>query len=91
MSERLTLKIFGLVQGVGFRYSVQKEAEKRGFIGYIKNLNDGSVELVAEGDKNDLKNFIQWCYNGVGLAQVRKIEEDWSEAVGNFDNFVISF
>ncbi|OGY43125.1 MAG: hypothetical protein A2731_03510 [Candidatus Buchananbacteria bacterium RIFCSPHIGHO2_01_FULL_39_8] len=89
MIKRVTLKISGLVQGVGYRYLAQREAKKRGFVGYIKNLADGSVELVAEGEEKNLKDFIQWCYNGVGPAQVQKIEENWSEATGNFDDFVI--
>ena len=87
MTKRLTLKIFGLVQGVGFRYLSQKKAKSRGFTGYVKNLDDGAVELVAEGEETALKEFIAWCYNGVGPAQVTKIEENWSEATGEFSDF----
>ncbi len=78
-----------MVQGIGYRYHSQNEAKKRGFTGYVSNLDNGSVELVVEGEEEDLKNFIQWCYNGVGLAMVYRIEENWSEATGAFSDFVI--
>ena len=90
MKKRLTLKIFGLVQGIGFRYMSQIEAKKQGFTGYVKNLDDGAVELVAEGEETALKEFIAWCYNGVGPAQVTKIEENWSEATGEFSDFRVT-
>lgn len=91
MKKRLTLKIAGLVQGMGYRYTSQKEAQKRGFVGFVTNLNDSSVELVAEGKEKDLKDFIQWCYNGVGPAMVHYIDETWSAATGEFDDFMIKF
>ena len=89
MTKRLSLKITGLVQGVGYRYLSQKQAQKEGLSGYVKNLDDGSVEVVVEGDETKLKEFIQWCYNGVGPAQVHKIEENWSELTGEFSDFMI--
>lgn len=91
MRKRLTLKISGLVQGVGYRYTSQNEAKKRKFTGYIDNLDDGAVELVVEGEEKDLKDFINWCYNGVGPAMVHNIDESWSEATGEFSDFVIKF
>lgn len=87
--KRLTLKIHGLVQGMGYRYGSQNEAKKRGFSGYVRNLDDGTVELVAEGKEKNLKDFIIWCYNGVGLAMVHKIDQSWSDATGEFSDFVI--
>ena len=85
--KRVTLKISGMVQGIGYRYLSQKEAKKRGFSGYVCNMPGGGVELVAEGREPDLKNFIQWCYNGVGPAEVQKIETSWSNATGEFNDF----
>jgi len=89
MTKRLNLKIHGLVQGVGFRYLSRKEAEKRGFTGSVHNIRDGGVEIVAEGEETDLKKFIDWCYNGVGTAQVSKIDISWSVATGEFRDFLI--
>jgi len=85
------LNIIGLVQGIGYRYAVQKKAQKLGFTGYIRNMADGSVEVMAEGDEKALKSFIQWCYNGVGSASVQKIIKSWSEGTGEFSDFVIRF
>jgi acylphosphatase len=89
--RRIILKIHGLVQGMGYRYWSSQEAQKRGFTGYVRNCDDGSVEIVAEGKEKDLKDFIQWCYNGVGTAQVTKIDVSWSKATDEFKEFSISF
>jgi len=89
MTKRVTLKIFGLVQGVGYRYLSRNEAKKQGFTGYISNRSDGSIELMAEGEEKKLKDFIDWCYNGVGTAQVKRIEQSWSAATGEFSDFMI--
>jgi len=89
MKRRLELTIYGIVQGVGYRYLSRNEAQRKGFTGYVKNLGDGSVRLVVEGKEQDLKNFVQWCYNGVGPATVYNIEESWLEATGEFSDFVI--
>ena len=91
MKKRLILKVKGQVQGIGYRYAVQKEAKRRGFTGYFKNTDAGGVEIVAEGDERDLQNFILFCYNGVVNAVVQKIDESRSEATGAFSDFVIRY
>ncbi|OGY47681.1 MAG: hypothetical protein A2840_00140 [Candidatus Buchananbacteria bacterium RIFCSPHIGHO2_01_FULL_47_11b] len=89
MTKRVTLRVIGLVQGVGYRLMSQKEAQRRQLSGKVRNRDNGSVEIIAEGDEAELKGFIQWCYTGVGPAQVHKIEEEWAEATGGFVDFVI--
>lgn len=91
MKKHVTLKITGLVHGIGYRYTSKKEAKKRGIVGYVTNLSDGSVELVAEGEEQTLKDFIIWCYNGVGLATVQTIEDTWADSAGKYNDFVIKF
>lgn len=91
MKQQVTLKITGLVHGMGYRYSSEKEAKNRGLVGYVTNLSDGSVELVAEGQEKALKDFIVWCYNGVGPATVHSIEDSWQDATGKYEDFVIKF
>ena len=91
MKKRIKLKIYGLVQGVGYRYMSQKTAKIFGFTGYVRNLEDGTIEILAEGEEKKLKEFIDWCYNGVGPAQVQKIEKSWSEATSEFSDFLIKF
>ena len=91
MKKRVTLKVFGLVQGTGYRYTTRRAAHQRGLVGYVTNLDDGTVEIVAEGPVDDLKLFVEWCYNGVGAAVVQKVEPSWSVATGQFNDFVIKF
>ena len=89
-TKRATLKIYGLVQGVGYRYMSQKKARELRFTGFVHNQDDGTVEVVAEGPEDKLKDFTRWCYNGVGPAMVHKIEESWSSATGEFSDFTIN-
>jgi len=91
MLKRLTMKIVGGVQGRGYRYGSRQEAIKRGLVGYVRNLPDGSVELIAEGEEQDLKDFVDWCYNGVGSAMVRRIDIRWSQATSEFSDFLIRY
>ena len=89
MAKQVDLKIYGMVQGIGYRYMSQKEAKKRGFTGYVTNMDDGNVEIIVQGPEEDLKDFVRWCYNGVGPAMVQKIDQNWSEVTSSFSDFVI--
>ena len=70
---RLELVIEGKVQGVGYRYSAKMKAVSLGIRGSVQNLRDGSVFVTAQGKKEAIDNFIQWCYKGPQGAIVRKI------------------
>ena len=72
---RLDLIIEGRVQGVGYRYSAKMKAESLGIRGSVQNLNDGSVFVTAQGEKEAIDNFVRWCYTGPPLAIVRNIEK----------------
>ena len=82
---RLDLVIEGRVQGVGYRYSAKMKAKSLGIRGSVKNLSDGSVFVTAQGKKEEIENFVRWCYKGPTGTIVRKIEkisgknEDFSE------------
>jgi len=71
MEERLLYKIHvrGWVQGVGFRWSAVHEARDRGITGYVRNLSDGSVYIEAEGSREQLNSFIEWCKRGPGSVE----------------------
>lgn len=60
----------GRVQGVGYRYATRHAAEKRNITGNVKNLPDGSVEIYATGNEQDVTSLIQWCYQGPVRARV---------------------
>lgn len=74
MRKHLNIKIFGRVQGVFFRISAKKEAEKLGIVGFARNESDGSVYIEAEGEEKDLDKFLDWCKEGPNLAKVDKLE-----------------
>lgn len=83
------LKIYGQVQGVFFRRTAKAEADKLGLVGWARNEDDGSVEVLAVGDKAKLKEFIKWCKDGPEMAKVDRIEEDWSNSGGDFESFEV--
>ena len=66
----ILLKIAGHVQGVGFRYSMCKEARRLRLAGWVRNCSDGSVEAVAEGDDQALQRLVDWARHGPAGAQV---------------------
>ena len=91
MKKRLNLKIIGQVQGIGFRYWAQQQAQKFGLTGWVKNEDDGSVSLVVEGDEEDLKKFLDICKKGSSFSSVEEIQEAWGKSTGEFQNFEIKF
>ncbi len=89
MAKSLALKIFGRVQGVGFRYQAKITADSLGLVGWIRNSPDGSVEAEVEGSEDDLNKFLAWCYNGSKLARVDKIDYSWKTDLEHHHKFVI--
>lgn len=83
------LKINGRVQGVFFRLRAKEEADKLSLKGWIKNNSDGSVECLAEGDKDKLEEFIAWCHKGTRDAQVENVEVKWQRYGSKFNDFSI--
>lgn len=81
------IKINGHVQGVFFRARAQEQAEKLDIKGYAKNLPDGSVEIVAQGKKENLEELIAWCHDGSPSAKVEKVEASWETPQEIFTDF----
>lgn len=75
--HQLHLKIFGRVQGVCFRSYTQRKAIQLGLTGWVKNCDDRTVEILAEGEENILKEFLAWCHEGSPGSSVNKITESW--------------
>lgn len=80
MNKAIFLKIHGRVQMVMYRDSARRKANKLNLTGWVMNKPDGTVELFAEGKEENLKQFIDWCYNGPVLAKVEKIDIKWQNA-----------
>lgn len=89
MKKMVHLKLTGYVQGVGLRYSVYHMAHKFNITGYVKNLYDGSVEVVAEGNEDNIRDLIYYIKNGLRWADVENVDEKWSEFSGKYRNFEI--
>jgi acylphosphatase len=83
--ETRHLRIHGRVQGVWFRESMRREAERLNLTGWVRNLLDGSVEAVIQGDGDAVEALIAWSRSGPPLAQVVRIEIDIAQ--GTFTVF----
>ena len=89
--SRVKLIIKGIVQGVNFRYYTQREAQKRNLSGWVRNLPDGSVAALFEGDEDEVEAMIQWCRHGPPSAQVTEMLVQPQEYRGEFQSFSIQF
>lgn len=88
MKKNIQLTIKGKVQGVGFRFSCMEAAYRLKVKGYVRNRSNGSVTIEAEGEEEDVKKFVAWCYKGPTWARVLEIEEEPGEVKG-YDSFEI--
>lgn len=79
----------GLVQGVGFRWFVHKHAAGLGLVGQVKNLPDGSVEIIAEGDRSLVEELIKVLKIGPRSAHVADLVIEWREVTGKYLGFTI--
>jgi len=87
VSARIVIR--GLVQGVLFRREITDMARRIGITGWVRNLPDGRVEAVAEGDKEILEELVKFCHVGPPGARVRGVDVEWSEFKGEFRGFKI--
>lgn len=81
--------ISGLVQGVGFRFFVQRAAATHQVHGMVKNLPDGRVEVYAEGIEESIKGFYQDLLGGPSYSRVEDIEELVLDPLGEYKSFLI--
>ena len=86
-ASRVHMTISGRVQGVFYRATAEDAAHRLGLVGWVRNLPDGRVEAVAEGERDKLDAFIAECRQGPPYARVDDIELAWSEPTGEFDSF----
>jgi len=89
---RLSVTVYGRVQGVYFRYSVLNKARGLGLKGYVRNLGRGdAVEVQAEGEKPQLNKLLEQLKTGPPGAQVKRMEIDWADYSGQFKDFRIRY
>jgi acylphosphatase len=87
--ERLHAIVSGTVQGVNFRYATQREAQRLGLRGWVRNVRDGSVEVLAEGPRRALEQLLAFLHRGPPAAEVEGVRARWSPSTGEFIQFDI--
>jgi len=86
--KTIKIEVYGRVQGIGFRAAVKDYCDGEGIEGYVMNLDDGNVEIVARGSEDELRDLVDWLKNSPGMSKVERVEEkeiDW----GKFEGFEI--
>jgi acylphosphatase len=87
--KRIHLVVRGRVQDVFFRASAQREARRLGLTGWVRNRTDGAVELIAEGEEDQVKDLLAWAQHGPSTARVDKVDTRWRSYTGEFADFRI--
>ena len=89
MNKELELEVYGRVQGIRFRNKVRDYALSSGLNGFVKNRNDGSVLIIAQGPEKKLENFKDWVEKGPGLSKISSLNYNWRKAVIDYGMFKI--
>lgn len=90
-AKRICAIVKGKVQGVFYREFTRREAEALGISGFVRNLKDGSVEVIAEGEERQLKEFERKLRKGPLMAFITDVELKEEQTTGEFDGFDIRF
>jgi acylphosphatase len=90
-NQRVRVFIKGKVQGVFFRQALKVKAKQNNVFGWVKNLIDGRVEAVLEGDEEKLNNLIEWCHGGPANARVEDVEIRNEKFTNEFTEFDVKY
>ncbi len=91
MKKSASIIVSGIVQGVGFRWFVEREANKLQLCGWVKNLSNGNVAIEVEGDDALIRELIRTVKIGNRSSHVTGVEVEWGEFRGNYSSFSIRF
>ena len=89
--KRVKLVLHGTVQGVFYREHAMSSARKLGIKGYVKNLPDGTVEVIGEGDDRKIAEFVRMCKKGSFKSIITKVDEAYETPAGEYETFLIEF
>ena len=89
--KRLEARVYGQVQGVGYRFFARTTARRLNLQGYVRNREDHSVEVVAEGEKLALDQFLAQLKQGPSAATVERVDAKWSTSRHTFLGFEVRF
>ncbi len=88
--KQMTLLVSGKVQGVFFRSNTKQQAEELGLSGYVRNLEDGRVKIVARGDRKNVDRLVEWAKEGPAQARVDEIKvKNVADSSGSLDGFEV--
>lgn len=90
-NQRMRLIISGYVQGVFFRAYTVEEAKKWNLTGWVRNRAEGSVEVVAEGERKNLDRLKEWCQHGPPSARVTDVKVNYEPVSHEFDGFKVHY
>jgi acylphosphatase len=90
-SISVRLLVRGKVQGVYFRFNLQQVAMKNSVVGWVRNLPDGNVEALLEGNKEDVNQVVRWSKIGPENARVDEVEMDYGQYTGEYKDFIIRY
>ena len=91
MLSRVHVFVSGRVQGVAYRYFVERRAAEIPVTGWVRNLRDGRVEIMAEGEKADLEGVLGVLRQGPRMANVDDLDILWEDYRGDYEDFRIEF
>jgi len=87
--QQIECTIHGQVQGVAYRVYTQDAATELGLCGYVKNLPDGTVFVCAQGERDTLRDFVEYLHEGSLMAKVESVSVEWGTPATIFDDFGI--
>ena len=89
--KRAHILVYGRVHGVFFRHNTNKIANELGLTGFVRNLGDGSVEIVAEGDEEKLRKLVEFCKKGPFGARVDSVKVEFEKVKNEFSGFNVRY
>jgi acylphosphatase len=90
-NQRIRIIVTGKVQGVFFRQSLKIKAKQNEIFGWVKNLKDGRVEAILEGDEEKINRIIEWAHGGPANARVEDVEIQNEKFNGEFSKFDVLY
>jgi acylphosphatase len=87
--QAIKVLVEGKVQGVYFRASAAKKAEALGLVGWVRNLDNGDVELLAQGSSTEIETLLAWCKKGPVLAKVVNVYHEMAEFDDKISGFAV--
>ena len=90
-SKRIRIFVTGKVQGVYFRQTLKVMAKKNDIFGWVKNLKDGRVESILEGNEEKVNRLVEWAHGGPASARVEYVEVQNEKFIGEFSKFDVLY